>query len=428
MVLASASLLAAACGSSAKKADPATTTTAGKTATTAAPATTTTAAATTTAAPKPATTPAPADPLGTPTKATGEPILLGYSWSGVSAAVDNTPDEQTAQATVKYLNEYRGGIGGRPIKLSICAGSDTATASACGDQFVADKVTAVLMNVQGDIKPWATKVIAAKIPIIAYSSADASLLAPGVDAFSLSNPVAGIAFFPAGVAKKLGAKKAAVSVINVPAAVGPVEKLAKAIYAAGGTELNVVAIAPDAADHTSAIQEALQGNPETFHIIGNPAYCTNTIKALKTAGYKGQITMISNCLDPAAIKTLGADLKGIQTSYASGEDPADPDTILLKAILKKYSEKTAPQGTAVGGFLVWEGFARVMKGATDLTSTGIVTRMRATDGTIGVPTMKGSFIKCDGKQVPGVAIACVSGYLVGTLDDKGVPAAFSPPS
>ena len=420
-VVLSAALVAAGCGSSKKAVAPATT---------AAPAVTTAAAATT-AAPA-ATTAAPAttvaaDPLGAKTAAAGDPITIGYMWSGVSAAVDNSSDEQTAQAMVKFLNEYRGGIGGHPIKLEICAGSDTATASACGDKMVAAKPAVVLFNVIGDVKAWATKVIEAKIPIFAYSSAEASLLAPGTDAFTMSNPLAGLGFFPAGLAKKLGAKKAVLSVINVPAAVGPANQLTKPLFTAVGTELTIVPIAPDAADHTSAVQEALQGNPEIWHIVGNPAYCSLDIKALRTAGFKGQISMISNCLDPAAVKALGADLKDIKVSFSSGEDPKDPDTIELGAILKKYSDKTVPQGTAVGAYLVWTAFNRVMKGATDITSAGIVTRVRATDGTIPMPTVKGATIKCDGKQVPGIAIACTGSYLVGTLDDKGTVGAFSAP-
>lgn len=73
----------------------------------------------------------------------------------------------------------------------------------------------------GEIGPWATKALEAKIPIFAYSSADASLLKGG-DVFTMSNPIAGLAAFPASVAKKNGFKTAAVSVINVPAASGPV--------------------------------------------------------------------------------------------------------------------------------------------------------------------------------------------------------------
>jgi hypothetical protein len=137
--------------------------------------------------------------------------------------------------------------------------------------------------------------------------------------------------------------------------------------------------------------------------------------------------MISNCLDPAAVKTLGSDLKGIMVSYSSGDDPKDPDTIEFAAILKKYNEKVVPHGTPVGSYVVWTAFNRVMKGATDITPDGIVAKVRASNGTIPVPTVKGASIKCDGNQVPGIAIACTASYLIVTLDEKGAAGTFSAP-
>jgi branched-chain amino acid transport system substrate-binding protein len=440
VLLTAGSLIASSCGSSSKTPAAAGTTAApAAAATTAAPAAATTAApaAATTAAPAAATTAAPAattaapsaDPLGAKGPApTGTPIKIGYVWSGVSASVDNSGDEVATQAMVKFLNEYQSGIAGHPISLSICAtNSDTALAAKCGDQMIADNVAVVLFNVVGEIAPWATKVIEAKIPIFAYSSADASLMKGG-DVFTMSNPIAGLASFPASVAKKNGFTSAVVSVINVPAAVGPAKALATPLFTAAGAKVNVLPIAPDAADHTSDVQAALKDNPQMWHIIGNPAYCSLDIKALRTAGYKGQITMISNCLDPAAVKALGKDLEGIQVSFASGEDPADPDFQQLQAIATKYTGgKLVPQGTPVGSYLVWEAFNRVMKKATSITPADIAATIKATDGTIAVPTVKGSFIKCDGKQVPGIAIACTGGFLVGTLDATGKISAFSTP-
>ncbi len=358
----------------------------------------------------------------------GAKLKVGYVWSGVSAAVDNSADEKSMRAMVKYINEFGGGIGGKPVDVTVCAtNSDAALASKCGDQMIADKASIVLFNVIGEIAPWATKVLEAKIPIFAYASADASLLKGG-DVFTMSNPIAGIASFPASIAKKNGFKTAAVSVINVPAASGPASALAPPLFGAVGAKAEIVPIAPDAPDHTADVQAALKNNPEMWHIIGNPAYCSLDIKALRTAGYKGKITMISNCLDPAAVKALGADLKGILVSFSSGEDPANADTVAFKAILKKYAPAVVPQGTPVGTYLVWEAFRRIMsaqKGA--VTSASMVAAIRATDGSIGVPTMTGSTIKCDGKQVPGITIACTGGFVVGELNESGVIASFSAP-
>lgn len=60
----------------------------------------------------------------------------------------------------------------------------------------------MLFNVIGEIAPWSTKVLEAKIPIFPYSSADGSLLKGG-DVFTMSNPIASLAAFPASIAKNV---------------------------------------------------------------------------------------------------------------------------------------------------------------------------------------------------------------------------------
>jgi len=52
--------------------------------------------------------------------ATGAPIKIGVVSDGRTAAFDNTVQLRAAAAIVKYLNDYRGGIGGRPISLVTC--------------------------------------------------------------------------------------------------------------------------------------------------------------------------------------------------------------------------------------------------------------------------------------------------------------------
>lgn len=77
----------------------------------------------------------------------GAKLKIGYVWSGVSAAVDNSADEKAMRAMVKYINEYGGGIAGKPVEVSVCAtNSDAALASKCGDQMIADKVTIILQR------------------------------------------------------------------------------------------------------------------------------------------------------------------------------------------------------------------------------------------------------------------------------------------
>jgi branched-chain amino acid transport system substrate-binding protein len=428
-VIIAAALIAAGCGSS-KKAVVATTA-APTTAAAATAAPTTAAAAVTTAA---ATTVAPttaapvttvaADPLGKANPAKGAVLKVGYINSGVSAAVDATEEVNAALATVKYINEYQNGAGGHVLELLPCGTqNDPAIAAACGTKMIEAGVAAVLMNVDGQIAPWAKIVTAAKIPIIAFSAADASVLAPGLDVFTMANPLSGLASFPGQLAKSKGFTKAAILVIDVPAAVGPVKAMAPPTFTALGIPtLDLVPIAAGTADMGPQVQAELQKEPQLIHMIGNPAFCATAVKALRDANYGGTISMISNCLDAATLKSIGTGAKGLVVSYSAGEKPDDPDYVTFKALLSKYAadKKVNPSGTPVGAFVVVEGFNRMMaafKG--DPTSANITAAIRA-NGPLPMPTLAGKTFLCDTKAVPGILPACNAGFAYATLDDKGV--------
>lgn len=432
--LAVASLLATACGSDSDSAD------------TTAAADTTTAAADTTAAEVTDTTEAAATGdteaatedteaaaeggLGekNPADSSMEPLKVGYMWSGVSPTIDNSSDDIASDAVVKWINEYGGGVaGGHPLELVKCqTNSDAAVAATCGPTLLDAGVPAVLFDVVGEIEPWATPVLAEKIPIFAYSSADKSLLTPGDPVFTLSNPVAGLGFAPAALAKQLGVTKSAMVVIDVPAASGPVSALTPiAFESTGAGAVDIVPISPTAPDHGPAIQVELQNNPELVAVVGNPAFCSLTIRALKDAGYTGAISIISNCLDDAAREQLGADIEGVWVSYSAGEDPANADYQQFSAIMAEYAPDTAPTGTAVGSYVVLEGFRRIMEDFTgDFTPQTITDHIR-NHAALPVPTIDNAEFKCDGTAVAIVPIACTSAFAYAQLDDKGQPTAFT---
>lgn len=375
------------------------------------------------------TVPAEAGALGEPNPATGEPLEVVYMWSGVSPAVDNSSDLASAKAVVQWINEYGGGIGPdhRELVLIDCAAPDSAVAATCGNTIVESGAPIVLFNVIGDVEPWATPTIAAGIPILAYSSADASLLGSPDTVFTLSNPIAGIAAYPAALALELGASKTVVDVINVPAAVGPAQGFVPPTFeATGAGEGIVVPIDPTAPDHGPDVQAALAANsPDIWHIIGNPAYCSLSIRALKDAQFEGAISGISNCIDAAALEQLGADIEGTYISYSAGEDPANPDYAQYLAIVDEYDSSIAPNGTPVGAFVVLEGFRRLMEDYTgDYSPADLAAFIRGHDA-LPVPTQTGIDFKCDSTAVEIIPIACVSGFAFTQLDAEGKPTEFT---
>jgi branched-chain amino acid transport system substrate-binding protein len=350
-------------------------------------------------------------------------VKIGYIHDGQSAAIDNREDGYVAAATAKYANDYLGGIGGHPIDLVLCEGKqDAALTTDCANQMVQKGVAAVLFNVSGQAGALVKPLADAKIPIVAFSSAEATFLADKT-AFALSNPIAGIAGFPATVAAKNKFTRAGMLVIDVPGATGPAKAIGVPAFQAAGATLDIANVAPGVADMSPQVQAMLKKDPQMVHIIGNAVFCQSAIKALRDASFKGVITMISNCVDPATIKAIGAGLKGILVSYTAGEDPNNADYKTFLAVKEKYASGQTINitGTPVGSFVVVDAFAKALAKLTgEVTPATIVSTLQGMDA-LPLPTVKGATFKCDGKAIPGIPPACTNGFATATLDATGKP-------
>jgi branched-chain amino acid transport system substrate-binding protein len=333
------------------------------------------------------------------------------------------------KAVVQWINEYGGGIGAdhRKLVFDDCpTNSDNAVAAACGSTIVDGGYPMVVLNTVGEVEPWATPTIAAGIPILVFTSADASLLGAPDLVFSMSNPANSVAYFPAALAKQVGATKTTIDVIDVPAATGPVQALAPVVFEdQGAGDVRALPISPTAPDHSTDIQAELQSyNPDLFHVIGNPAYCSLSFRALRDANYEGTISGISNCIDAAAKEQLGSDLEGIYLSYSAGEDPADPDYAQYLAILDKYDPSVVPHGTPVGSYVALESLRRVMADYSgDYTSASIADHIR-NHGPLPHPTT-GQTFQCNSKALDILPIACTSAFAYSQLDAEGNPTTFT---
>jgi branched-chain amino acid transport system substrate-binding protein len=360
--------------------------------------------------------------LGTPNKATGDTVKIGYVYDGQSVAIDNTEDMLAAQATVKYVNDYMGGIAGHPIELVVCDGKqDSAISTDCSNQLVQKGVPVVLFTVSGHAGDFIKPLAAANIPVFAFATADAAMIADKTG-FTLSNPISAFTF-PVAVAAKAKFTKAAMLVTDVPGATGPAKAIGIPAFQSIGATLDIANIGTSVADFGPPVQAALKKDPQLVHMIGNATFCTAAIKALRDADYKGVITGISNCFDATSAKNLGDKMSGIKVSYAVSEDPTNKDYQTYLAILKKYADgqKINLTGTPVQSYANMIGFARVMAKATlPLTPANVVATIQGA-GPLPMPTIDGATFSCDGKAVPGIPVACTAAFAIGTLDATGKP-------
>ena len=369
------------------------------------------------------------DPLGTPKKASGTPVKIGVISDGQSAAIDNTDELLTMVATAKWANDYLGGVGGHPIEVITCeTKQDAAIATDCGNQMVSKGVAAVVNGVSGQSAFFGKPIQAAGIPLIMWQNTDVA--SDKKSTFVLSNALAAF-LVPPVVARDKKLTSAATITVDVPGALGPAKSLGVAMLKkAGVTDPNVVAVPHETADMSPQVQAALTKKPQLVHIIGDGPFCAKALTALETAGYTGTITMISQCVTPQTVATVGDYLKGVYVGYAGTTDATDPDWKLYEAVVNKYAsdpKKINLTSNPLGGFGAVSNFARLMadyKG--DFSPADIVHYIK------GLPAMPlylgaGATMKCDGTAVAILPAICTKGYVQAVLDAKGQPTNFTAP-
>jgi branched-chain amino acid transport system substrate-binding protein len=346
-------------------------------------------------------------------------VSVGFVYDGVTDAQDLRAELTGAKAATEYINAYLGGIAGRPVQLDVCETTQTpAGAASCVTKFATDKVVAAInpdSAVQGSMLP---QLAAAGIPVFVNASLDQkSLTTPNISimANGLGYGLAG----PAKLAAQAGYRRAAIVVVDAPAAAGAVKSAAPLFYGNVNVQVDVVAIPPDAADMSPEIQAELSHDPGQFHIIGVPSFCARAIQAIKSVGFQGSIVALSVCTDASTVQAVGS-LAGIKIVTANTTDPNSAEFKLYAAAINKYAPGASLSGLTPNGYAATLGFARALSGLTgEVSRQSIMTALRTMKAT-PMPLADGITFKCDGKQIPAIAPnICSTQVLVGTLEANG---------
>jgi branched-chain amino acid transport system substrate-binding protein len=370
-----------------------------------------------------------ADALGTADKASGKPIVLGLL-NLESGPVTFPEYRQAAEAAVKYINDYKGGIGGRPVQLASCAtDGQPATSGRCANQIADKKPTAILGGADTGA-PGAFPVYKrdnlAYMGGIPFTPVESN--APNAVQFysvSVGDNAATVQY----AAKTLGAKKA--SVIYTSDSQGKATGLGviAPAFKAAGVDVKAIPVAPSAADLSSVAAAAIASSPDVVY-VNSPNACPALLKALKAVGSTAKIMGIDPCTSPPALKAAGDSAEGLYfaqpfESLDSGSDDAN----LMLAAIKKYG----PADLALDS-IAQAGFSSVMnvQAALDPVKT-LDTKSILAAFKDGQPHQ--SFLAheytCDGKQLAGNAAVCnayqlikqVKGGKVTTVDKNWVTGA-----
>ncbi|MDT3446279.1 MULTISPECIES: ABC transporter substrate-binding protein [unclassified Pseudofrankia] len=368
-----------------------------------------------------------AEVLGPVERATGAPVTLGVITDGASPTADHTNDNRVAEATAKYLNEHKGGLGGHPIEITICETlGDLSKASDCGNEMVTKGVSAVLIGTSGVVEAAWEPLNEAKIPVMLSGSADPELLASPTT-FSLANPTFPIIDLPIQVAKDKGNKKVTAIVIDVPAALHSAQEVAPPLFEKAGIGYELVRVAPGTADMTPQMQRVGSNGSDQVFIIGNDTFCISAINGLKAVGFTGTISAISQCITDSTRKSVsGSTLNGTVISAIAPVGPDSPSMRLYTTVAETYGEDIDLSfQDSMLMFMIMSGFQAAAQGISgDITPASLTTTIKAMKET-ELPGAGGLKFRCNGKAIPGQPAVCVLGGLTTTLDDDGRPAAYA---
>ncbi|MBL7502243.1 ABC transporter substrate-binding protein [Frankia sp. CNm7] len=363
--------------------------------------------------------------LGPRQPASGTPIKVGLLSDGQSAAIDNKIQVDAGQALTKFLNEYRGGLGGRPIDLVSCEShADPGLAADCASKLIQADVQVVVLGEATALRDAWQPLHDAGIPIFVYGTTETAALLDRESTFVMVSQIAAFIDQPITVARENNLKKVTAVVIDVPTATSFLQSVGKQMYADLGMEVEQVAIPPGTADMTPQMAKIAAGGPTSVHIVGNDSFCIAALKGLRDVNFTGPISTLNGCVTDSTRTAVGDYLEGVyMSSPLPLGDAKDPGLGQWEAIVKTYADGKIDLSNSMGPtmYMTMLAMRNALEGITgDITSATIAEKIR-TMPEMAVPGGGGLKFQCNGQAYGLTPAVCTRGTLLTRLDAKGQP-------
>jgi ABC-type branched-subunit amino acid transport system substrate-binding protein len=365
--------------------------------------------------------------LGPEDPAQGEPVRIGLVSDGQFAAGDRAYELDIGQAAATYVNEHRGGIGGRPIELVTCVTeADPAKGTDCGNQMVEEEVVAVVVGSSAVTASVWEPLHQAGVPVVFYGASDATVSTDTESTFALSSPLGGLVDLPIATAEAEGEDKVSVVVVDIPAAVALYDSIGPSLFEAQGIDLDVVKVSPGTADMTPQMQQLADGDPGVVHVIGNDVFCIAAFNGLRSVAFDGPVTTIAQCMTDATVEAVPGDFfEGMRMSATAPVGTDDPAVALYHAVVDTYADEEP--GSETGGismFTAVAGMAAALEGISgDITPATVISTIKAMPE-MELPGSGGLRFRCNGNAIEFAPAVCTRGTLLTTLDASGAPTTY----
>ncbi|MET7767895.1 ABC transporter substrate-binding protein [Nocardia sp. NPDC005366] len=338
--------------------------------------------------------------------ATGSTVKIGLINPEGGPAISQPSNRSAAEAVVKYANANLGGIAGHRIELVTCAAKeDPASNRDCANQMVEAKVSAVVVTTTANGDTMAPVIAGAGIPYFTPAGSSAGELTTP-DAFSLTGGFPGGLASMAAYSASKGYKKVTAYVIDAGAAAATAKALGGAVFGAAGIDLQVVPIPLGTPDATPQVSSGISGDVGAVAVVGDATMCTAVVKALGTIGAKQDKMLIQPCLDPATVEAVGDAMDGAHVFTTADLVSDDPEAVLYRSVMKKYSPDTDIAGYTYTGYQGMLGLVRATQGLTGDPSAAAVSTAIKTAQNVPLPAGHGITFTCNGTAMAQLSAIC----------------------
>ena len=351
-------------------------------------------------------------------KATGTPVKVGLINNEGSSPVAEPSTGDAAVAAADYANAELGGIAGHPIQVDRCAeNEDTASATACANKMVQDKVAVVVIGTTGFGNTMVPIIAKAGIPYVsATGSSSDELTTPGTFMWTGGFPadLGGMAKYAA----QHGYKKVTAFVIDTPSALAGAQAVGGPLFKAAGVGFSVEPVPPAVADATSQVTAGLSGKPGAAAIVADASTCTSILQALNTVQPGIPRLVNTSCLNVSTLTALGSAMNGVNVFGRSDTQSTAPEAQLYRYVMTRYYPTANPTGDTVTGYQGMLGLIRATGGLTGEPTPATISAAIKAAKNIPLPAGAGLTFTCDGKQFPNLASNCSAGDVVLTVQNS----------
>ncbi len=361
--------------------------------------------------------------LGKRDAAKGSPVVFGADNMNVPSGGPAFPESSEAlNATVDYVNAYKGGLDGHPIKIDWCATDGTPSgSSSCAKQLIADHPKAIIGA--SDLSTADTIPAYAKAHLAYLGGMDFTPVEATASNSVIFNDTAQLGNVLGGeyAAQHLGGKKVAVITFgNTQGEFSANTYWKPGIQHFGGT-YTLFPVPTTSATVTSTVEEAVTSGAQVIG-LEDPGQCLALLQALKEAGWTGKTISIDTCSAPVTVQAAGAAANGMYW-YQPFQVPATgtPQAKLASAILAKYAPKNipidSPALTEMSTIMdIWSAFHNTAP--KKLNESYILKTLRSGSNH---PNFLGQAYACNGKAIPAFKSVCnASYYLYHIVNGKAV--------